>query len=450
MFTIPSTTDYTFPATPDIDRWEQIDASRQGVLLNTCRPRAVELYKKLLNLATIEYSPEQGAVAVLVCPTIRALAQWLRGSYDVILRYISIFKALGLVQHFTSRKKGTHLYLPLGPYRPLTSFAALNNLILSRRYKLGQLADQAMRLYIKHYGDPERHIYPTTTIQQLKATCEQLLQGPLNQESIQLLHTHVASLVACFQDPSQRGDLTALKGDPKGKAWHTCSYQTGDLETQKGDFYAMHSEERAPIEDLNAPGRSPQGDPSSQKGDPSASQATSAPEEEGLCHKKGDFYAAKRRPVHKKGDFYTSKRRPIHKKGDFYVPKEDFYAPPELKKETVVEKVETQVLSVSINDIGNDNNKLLSSSCSNDPVIDSEMETFLKNSPSARRQPEAEQIRKEALALAIFVENTPRNLASFISKLSKNPLATRAAIIDLLVQTYQPDYRASRAIEAPG
>ncbi|GCE31517.1 hypothetical protein KDA_70010 [Dictyobacter alpinus] len=64
----------------------------------------------------------------------------------------------------------------------------------------------------------------------------------------------------------------------------------------------------------------------------------------------------------------------------------------------------------------------------------------MKNSTSERKS-QIEQIRKEAEALAFFVDKSPRNLPSFIKKLSENPRATRAALVDLLVQTHNPDYR---------
>ncbi|GHO88814.1 hypothetical protein [Dictyobacter formicarum] len=392
---------YDQPAGSDIDKWERIDASRKEVLLKICSSGVVALYKKMLMQATIEHTAEQGIIAVLTCSTIRALARSLHQGYDFILRCISIFKALGLLQHVTSRKHGTRLHFPLGSYLPLASLATLNNLIVSTRNRLSRLARQTKNLYIQHYGDPERSSY-SNTIQQLKAACEQLLQGPLNQESTQLLYAQVSNLVACFQDAPQQGDLRAVMGDPKPQTDQHCPRPQGDSSSPNGDFYT-------------APGR------------------PVLPALEDPSPQKGDFYTKKGDPSPQKGDFYT-------KKGDFYISKEDFYTSFELKKGGKVEEVETQVSSVSINDIV-DNNIILTSSSSNDYVIDRELATFLKNEPPANRRLEAEQIRSEAMALAMFVENTPRNVASFIRKLSSNPLATRAAVIDLLVQTYMPDYQ---------
>ncbi|GLV55485.1 hypothetical protein KDH_23290 [Dictyobacter sp. S3.2.2.5] len=409
MKKITSNNPYGQPAGPDIDKWERIDSSRREVLLKLCSSRVAALYKTLLSQASIEHNAEQGMVAVLTCSTIRALARALRKSYDFLLRCVSIFKALGLMHHVTNRNHGTRLSIPLGCYLPLSSLTTLNNLITGTRNKLSRLARQTKNLYIQHYGDPDPHHSYPATIQQLKAACEQLLQGPLNQENIQLLYTRVGTMVACFQDTSQHGDPIASMGDLTAPTYQQQPQAQGDPSPPVGDLSALRGRTGLPEGE----------DPSQQRGDPSI--------------KTGDPSQQRGDPSTKMGDFSS-------RMGDLYVPKQDFFSPIELKEGEKGEKRETQVSPVSIIDIV-DNNNIINLSHFSDNVIDRPAERVPQPETAEEWQAKATRIRAEALALAMFVENSPRNVASFIHKLTSNPRATRAAVIDLLVQTYMPDYR---------
>ncbi|GCE08196.1 hypothetical protein [Dictyobacter aurantiacus] len=404
------------PAGPDIDKWEQIDSSRREVLLKLCSSKVAALYKTLLSQASIEYNAEQGMVAVLTCSTIRALARALRKSYDFLLRCVSIFKALGLMHHVPNRNHGTRLSIPLGCYLPLSSLTTLNNLITGTRNKLSRLARQTKNLYIQHYGDPDPHHSYPSTIQQLKAACEQLLQGPLNQESIQLLYARVGTMVACFQNPAQPGDPSASMGDPTTPIHQQHPQAQGDPSPSVGDLSTLNGRTGLPEGE----------DPSQQMGDSSTNIGDPSQQLGDSSTKMGD-------PSPQKGDFSI-------KMGDLYVPKQDFFSPIELEEGKKGEKRETQVSPISIIDIV-DNNNIINLSNFNDNVIDRQPERSPQSETMAGCQTRAERLRSEAMALALFVENSPRNVASFIHKLANNPQATRAAVIDLLIQTYMPDYR---------
>ena len=398
--------------------WEQVDASRQDVLVRTCKARALELYLFVLKHASIEYVTGQGMTAVFSCRCLRDLSGAECGSYDFIARTISIFGALGLAQHYHRTPSGTRIHLPLGPYQAPTSLDGLNNLMSQHRLKLCRLAASTRKRYIYHYGDPENSSYPAT-IQQLKDTCQQLLQGQLTRETMQLLTAQINTLSSYFQDPAAKGN----PGRPEQKIYtdhesHSSSCHpsrvthTGDSHPIKGDL-----EWTIPTE----------------KGDSAGT--------------KGDLPVQALIP---KGDLPTQKGDPVVDKGRPEVTKGDLKSPLNAEKGDPSDVLEheqgysedfkaTRVTPVSIID---DNNLLLSNNnyLSNDTIIDKETAQRLKNSTSERKS-QIQQIRKEAEALVFFVEKNPRNLPSYINKLSKNPRATRAAVIDLLVHTHHPDYR---------
>ncbi|GER90477.1 hypothetical protein KDW_46390 [Dictyobacter vulcani] len=289
--------------------WEQVDASRQDVLVRTCKAKALELYLFVLKHATIEYVTGQGMTAVFSCRCLRDLSGAECGSYDFIARTISIFGALGLAQHYHRTHSGTQLHLPLGPYQAPTSLAGLNNLMSQHRLKLCQLAASTRKRYIYHYGDPDNSSYPAT-IQQLKDTCQQLLQGQLTRETMQLLTAQINTLSSYVQDPA----ATGYPHRPEQKIYaddasHGSSYRPtrvthpgeahalkGDLEwatpTEKGDSHQTQGdpERVTPIE---------RGDSTGTKGDLPIQALIQKGD---LPTQKGDLVVDKGRPEVTKGD----------------------------------------------------------------------------------------------------------------------------------------------------
>ncbi|GCE31532.1 hypothetical protein KDA_70160 [Dictyobacter alpinus] len=325
---------------PD-ETWDLVDGTRQDVLARTCKPKALELYLFLLKNATIEALPGQGLTAVFSCHCLRNLASAYGGSYDFISRTIAIMGALELVQHYHHTPSGTQIHLHLGPYQAPASLNKLNNLRTNKRFKLCQLANSTRKRYIYHYGDPGRAT-PASTMQQLKETCQQLLQGPMNRETITLLTDQVHTLASYVQQgdsPRQKGysipqtsKVCAYKGET-GNAERETSIAKGDLDIQKGDSHRQKGY-LAPEEDI------PKGDSLAQKG-------YLAPEEN---TQKGDLPA-------QEGYFGAQKGRPVVEKG--YLEEafcaEKGYSPDsfEHKQGDSEAKRETQVTPVSIIDHNN-------------------------------------------------------------------------------------------------
>ncbi len=196
------------------ERWKPRDLSRREIVLQLCGEKGLALYVFLLASSTIESDREDRVVCSL--RSLRDVALQLGWSPDTIKRYVAIFRAMNLVHHYHDRRQEVTLYLPLGPYVPLTNFISLDEL-LGTRQKQRQLALKVKTRYITRYGDPTQ-VYSDemqTKLQTLNTILDSEHLEPLKR---QRLHRHIAelltSLIGKTENASARG-LSLVLDDPE-------------------------------------------------------------------------------------------------------------------------------------------------------------------------------------------------------------------------------------------
>ena len=256
----------------------QIHASRREIV-QLCGDKGITLYSFLLASSIKDPSQEQGVVFCLqrLCD----IALHLGWSPDTVKRYIAVFRAINLVSHYHDQRREVKIQLPLGPYIPLTTFTALDELV-SKRAKQRQLALKVKFRYIACFGDPTQGHSDKMrqTLQQIKTILDDERLEPLKKER---LHMKIAEMISCLtgieREHTQEGDPNASSGgwqaDSLRQKLDTASSE-GDLNAQGGDLdnhtasSAQHAKEHT--EDSNAQ----EGDLDAQGGDSTSSTSLSS------------------------------------------------------------------------------------------------------------------------------------------------------------------------------
>jgi hypothetical protein len=196
-------------------------------------------------------------VAVFSLQRLSDVALQLGWSPDTVKRYVAVFRAVNLVQHYHDRRREVTLHISLGPYIPLTNFIALDELI-GKRKKQQQLALKIKTRYIVRFGDPtQAHSDETyAKLAELKAILDNEHLEPLKRQRLQVKITDLLIHFAGKAENSRVGDPNSVLhekeapqegrrpgtvrdvGDLNGVQEVLCSAKTsrhGDLEGQLGD-----------------------------------------------------------------------------------------------------------------------------------------------------------------------------------------------------------------------
>lgn len=185
--------------------WEHLDASRREVV-QLCGEKGMALFTFLLSSSMI--MPGREDMAIFSLQRLSDVALQLGWSPDTVKRYVAVFRATNLVQHYHDRRREVTLHIPLGPYTPLTNFTALDELI-GKRKKQQQLALKVKTRYIVRFGDPtQAHSDETRAkLDALKAILDDEHLEPLKRQRLQI---KIADLLIHFAGKTERSRV----GDP--------------------------------------------------------------------------------------------------------------------------------------------------------------------------------------------------------------------------------------------
>jgi hypothetical protein len=209
--------------------WERLNASRHEIV-KLCGEKGIALFSFLLTSSTID--PDQENVAIFSLQRLHDVAVQLGWSPDTVKRYVAVFRAINLVSHYHDQRREVQLRLPLGPYTPLTTFTALDELI-SKRKKQRQLALKVKARYIVRFGDPTlaHSDEMRQTLHEVKAILEDEHLEPLKRERLQMKIADVLTRLTGIERRHMEGDLNPLLGDlaaaPSGRRAGT-SFAEGD------------------------------------------------------------------------------------------------------------------------------------------------------------------------------------------------------------------------------
>jgi hypothetical protein len=238
---------------------ERLDASRREVV-QLCGEKGMALFTFLLSSSML--MPGQEDMATFSPKSLSNVALQLGWSPDTVKRYVAVFRATNLLQHYHDHRREVRLHIPLGPYIPLTNFTALDELI-GRRKKQQQLARSFKTRYIVRFGDPtQTHSDETRAeLDALKAILDDEHLEPLKRQRLQI---KIADLLTHFAEKAENsrvGDPNNVldegkavqereppstgqdSGDPNGVQEVLCSAKPsrcGDLEGQQGDPLQQH------------------------------------------------------------------------------------------------------------------------------------------------------------------------------------------------------------------
>lgn len=195
---------------PEGGLWDRLDASRREVV-ELCGKKGVMLFMFLLESSTI--MPGEADIAVCPLRRLQDIALQLQASPDTVKRYVAVFRALNLVQHYHDHlhdhRREVKLHIPLGSYRSLTNFTTLDEL-MGKRKKQRQLAQKVKNRYIMRFGDPTQG-YSTeirTKFQELSTILESEHLDPLKRQRLQM---KIADLLTQLVGKSGN-----VKGDSNG------------------------------------------------------------------------------------------------------------------------------------------------------------------------------------------------------------------------------------------
>jgi hypothetical protein len=197
---------------PGGELWERLDTSRREIV-ELCGEKGVMLFKFLLVSST--RLPGQEDMAACPLQRLHDVAEQLQASPDTVKRYVAVFRALSLVHHYHDQRREVKLHIPLGPYRPLTNFTTLDELIGMRK-KQRQLAQKVKMRYITRLGDPTQAYSDEvrTKFQELSTILEGEHLEPLKRQRLQM---KIADLLTQLMTASgsSMGDLNATLGHLK-------------------------------------------------------------------------------------------------------------------------------------------------------------------------------------------------------------------------------------------
>jgi hypothetical protein len=191
--------------------WDRLDASRREVV-ELCGEKGVMLFMFLLESSTMMLGQED----IAVCPLQRLhdVALQLQASPDTVKRYVAVFRALSLAQHYHDHRREVKLHIPLGSYTPLTNFAAVDELI-GKRKKQRQLAQKVKNRYITHFGDPTQGYSDEirTKFQELSTILEGEHLEPLKRQRLQMKIADLLTQLVGNKSGSLKGDLNDILDD---------------------------------------------------------------------------------------------------------------------------------------------------------------------------------------------------------------------------------------------
>jgi hypothetical protein len=154
--------------------------------------------------------PECGLVdvAVLHCQSLAAFAQQVGCGKDTLLRYVTLYQALGLLTHTRTRKgveAHTQLHLPFTSYQPsVAAFERVKALTLGGRKKQQDLARVVSEQYVLLYHLPA-YLHQETCTGEDPVLClltrtSHLLQKPrIRRIERQLLQREIADVLGDVQ-----------------------------------------------------------------------------------------------------------------------------------------------------------------------------------------------------------------------------------------------------------
>jgi hypothetical protein len=194
--------------------WDRLDASRREVI-ELCGEKGMMLFMFLLESSTI--LPGQEDIAVCPLRRLQDVAIQLQASPDTVKRYVAVFRALNLVQHYHDHhydhRREVKLHIPLGPYHSLTNFTALDELI-GKRKKQRQLAQKVKNRYITRFGDPTQGYSDEirTKFEELSTILESEHMDPLKRQRLQM---KIADLLTQLVGKSgnSKGDSNGILDD---------------------------------------------------------------------------------------------------------------------------------------------------------------------------------------------------------------------------------------------
>lgn len=186
--------------------WDHLDASRREVV-ELCGEKGIALFMFLLESSTI--IPGQEDIAICPLQRLHDVALQLQASPDTVKRYVAVFRALSLAQHYHDHRREVKLHIPLGPYCSLTNLSMLDELI-GKRKKQRQLALKVKNRYITRFGDPTQGYSDEirTKFQELNTILENEHLEPLKRQRLQM---KIADLLTQLV-----GKAGTSKGDPNG------------------------------------------------------------------------------------------------------------------------------------------------------------------------------------------------------------------------------------------
>jgi hypothetical protein len=241
--------------------WECLDTSRHEVL-KLCGEKGIELFSFLLTSSTID--PHRKNVATFSLQRLYDVAVQLGWSPDTVKRYVAVFRAINLVSHYHDQRREVQLHLPLGPYTPLTTLSALDELI-SKRKKQRQLALKVKARYIVRFGDPTLTYSDQMrqTLQEVKVILEDERLEPLKRERLQMKIADVLTRLAGIEGKRLEGDSNQSMG-----AFSRGSRKMpGENPDCKGDSNQLLGDSSTPQDLSVQPGDAQEGDPNQLLGD---------------------------------------------------------------------------------------------------------------------------------------------------------------------------------------
>ncbi len=265
--------------------WERLDTSRHEIV-QLCGEKGMALFTFLLSSSMI--MSEREDVAVFSNSRLSDVALQLGWSPDTVKRYVAVFRALNLVQHYHDQHREVTLHIPLGPYPHLTNFTGLDELMRTRK-KQQQLARSVKTRYIMRFGDPTQAYSPEIhyELAELKAILDNEHLEPLKRQRLQIKIAdlliraagtrvgdlnHVLNTSEAVQERRLPDNVRDV-GDSNGVqevTSHTRVIRQGDLNHSTGDSLQQPSVSLSPI-------KQPLGDLNRKQGDKAHVLALASP-----------------------------------------------------------------------------------------------------------------------------------------------------------------------------
>jgi hypothetical protein len=257
--------------------------------------------------------PECGQVdvAVLHCQSMATFALQLGCGKDTLLRYVTMYQALGLLTRTRVRRgtgAETQLHLPLTPYQP--SAAALERvkaLTLGGRKKQQDLARVVSEQYVLLYRLPVSLHRETSACEdpvlRLLTRTSHILQKPrIRRVERQLLQQEITEMLGDLQQRDQ-GDLFVQWRDREvnqGDLATQVLSGTEDLPSKKGDLQAKTMQQLGDLSARTCDEMPEGGDPSHNAGDLRVETLLQSGD---LTPERGDFSPQNRAEMPDVGDF---------------------------------------------------------------------------------------------------------------------------------------------------